>query len=126
MLFRSVERGFPPKIVRRVAVAAYELEINLCIHSDGGVLIWRIGKSQSEIIARDTGPGIADVEWVCRDGTSTANDWIRSLGFGAGLGLVNVKRVSDHFEIESKLGKGTTVQSIVKLDPLPATQEGAP
>ena len=114
-----VERGFPPKIVRRVAVAAYELEINLCIHSDGGVLIWRIGKSQSEIIARDTGPGIADVEWVCRDGTSTANDWIRSLGFGAGLGLVNVKRVSDHFEIESKLGKGTTVQSIVKLDPPP-------
>ena len=119
-----VERGFPPKIVRRVAVAAYELEINLCIHSDGGVLIWRIGKSQSEIIARDTGPGIVDVEWVCRDGTSTANDWIRSLGFGAGLGLVNVKRVSDHFEIESKLGKGTTVQSIVRLDPLP--QEGAP
>lgn len=110
-----IERKFPPRIVRRVAVAAYELEINLCVHSDGGVLSWEISNGRSEVIAKDHGPGIPDVEWACRDGTSTANEWIRSLGFGAGLGLVNVKRVSDIFEITSKVGVGTTVRSVVSL-----------
>jgi CBS domain-containing protein len=110
-----LERKFPPKMVRRVAVAAYELEINLVVHSDGGKLTWQIGNGRSEIVAQDKGPGIEDVEWACRDGTSTANEWIRSLGFGAGLGLVNVKRVSDLFEIDSKVGVGTTVRSIINI-----------
>lgn len=118
-----IERKFPAKLVRRVAVAAYELEINLCVHSDGGVLSWQIGNGRSEIIAKDAGPGIEDVAWACRDGTSTANEWIRSLGFGAGLGLVNVKRVSDEFEITSKVGVGTTVRSVVKIGPADAPQE---
>jgi len=112
-----IERKFPPKVVRRVAVAAYELEINLCVHSDGGVLAWQICNGRSEIVARDVGPGIEDVAWACRDGTSTANEWIRSLGFGAGMGLVNVKRVSDQFEISSKKGGGTTVRSVVNIVP---------
>lgn len=116
-----IERKFPPKLVRRVAVAAYELEINLVVHSDGGVLSWQIGNGRSEIVAKDKGPGIEDVAWACRDGTSTANEWIRSLGFGAGLGLVNVKRVSDEFEITSKIGVGTTVRSVVNTN---ASQEG--
>ncbi len=110
------EKKFPPKIIRRIAVAAYELEINLCVHSDGGVLSWQISNGRAEIIARDAGPGIEDVEWACRDGTSTANEWIRSLGFGAGMGLVNVKRVSDEFEITSKKGSGTTVKSVIYTD----------
>jgi CBS domain-containing protein len=110
-----IERKFSAKTVRRVAVAAYELEINLCVHSDGGVLSWQIGNGRSEIVAKDKGPGIADVAWACRDGTSTANEWIRSLGFGAGLGLVNVKRVSDEFEIISTIGVGTTVRSVVNI-----------
>ncbi len=110
-----LERKFPPKMVRRVAVAAYELEINLVVHSDGGMLTWQIGNGRSEVVAQDKGPGIEDVAWACRDGTSTANEWIRSLGFGAGLGLVNVKRVSDSFEITSKVGVGTTVRSIVNI-----------
>lgn len=110
------ERKFPPKLIRRIAVAAYELEINLCVHSDGGVLSWIITNGKAEIVARDSGPGIEDVEWACRDGSSTANEWIRSLGFGAGLGLVNVRRVSDEFEISSKLGSGTTVRSVIFID----------
>jgi CBS domain-containing protein/anti-sigma regulatory factor (Ser/Thr protein kinase) len=107
------EKRFPPKVIRRIAVAAYELEINLCVHSDGGVLSWQVSNGRAEIIARDAGPGIEDVEWACRDGTSTATEWIRSLGFGAGMGLVNVKRVSDEFEISSKKGSGTTVKSVI-------------
>jgi len=109
------EKKFPPKIIRRIAVAAYELEINLCVHSDGGVLSWQISNGRAEIVARDAGPGIEDVAWACRDGTSTANEWIRSLGFGAGMGLVNVKRVSDEFEITSKKGSGTTVKSVINI-----------
>jgi len=109
------EKKFPPKVIRRIAVAAYELEINLCVHSDGGVLSWQISNGRAEIIARDAGPGIEDVEWACRDGTSTANEWIRSLGFGAGMGLANVKRVSDEFEITSKKGSGTTVKSVINI-----------
>ncbi len=112
------ERQFPPKLIRRIAVAAYELEINLCVHSDGGVLSWRVSNGRAEIIARDAGPGIEDVEWACRDGTSTANEWIRSLGFGAGMGLANVKRVSDEFEITSQKGSGTTVRAVVNIGEL--------
>ena len=107
------EKKFPPKIIRRIAVAAYELEINLCVHSDGGVLSWQVSNGRAEVVARDAGPGIEDVAWACRDGTSTENEWIRSLGFGAGMGLVNVKRVSDEFEITSKKGSGTTVKSVI-------------
>ncbi len=110
------EKNFPSKIIRRIAVAAYELEINLCVHSDGGVLSWQLSNGRAEIIARDSGPGIADVEWACKDGNSTANEWIRSFGFGAGMGLVNVKRVADEFEIESQPGSGTTVKAVVFMN----------
>lgn len=103
------ERGVDTQLTRRIAVAAYELEINICIHSEGGTIALVISNGRAEIVAKDKGPGIEDVEWACKDGTSTANDWIRSLGFGAGMGLANSKRVSDHFEIKSALGKGTTV-----------------
>ena len=118
-----IERRFSAKVVRRVAVAAYELEINLCVHSNGGILSWQINNGRSEIVAKDEGPGIEDVAWACRDGTSTANEWIRSLGFGAGLGLVNVKRVSDEFEITSTVGVGTTVRSVVNIGTPSESQE---
>ena len=114
------EKKIPPKIIRRIAVATYELEINLCAHSDGGVLSWQLSNGRAEVIARDAGPGIEDVEWACRDGNSTANEWIRSLGFGAGMGLVNVKRVSDEFEITSKKGSGTTVKSVINIEGMPS------
>ncbi|MDD2599500.1 MAG: CBS domain-containing protein [Kiritimatiellae bacterium] len=110
------EKKFPPKVIRRIAVAAYELEINLCVHSDGGSLSWQISNGRAEIIATDSGPGIVDLEWACKDGNSTANEWIRSFGFGAGMGLVNVKRVADEFEIESTVNVGTRVKAVIYID----------
>ena len=103
------DAGINNKIVRRVAVAAYELEINICIHSLGGSMTFILDTEKATIIAKDRGPGIKDVEWACQDGTSTANDWIRSMGFGAGMGLANSKRVADVFDIQSKIPTGTTV-----------------
>ncbi len=103
-------------VARRIAVAAYELEINICIHSHGGILTLIIQDDAVTITAKDRGPGIADIEWACRDGTSTANDWIRSLGFGAGMGLSNSKRVSDEFDIKSEVGKYTRVTCVFRLN----------
>lgn len=108
---RQVDRS----IARRVAVAAYELEINICIHSHGGVLTLLISDDMVTITAKDRGPGIPDIAWALRDGTSTANDWIRSLGFGAGMGLSNSKRVSDVFDIQSEVGSFTKVRCEFKL-----------
>lgn len=105
------DRNVDTRVTRRIAVAAYELELNMCVHSDGGTLTFLVSNGRAEVIAKDTGPGIPDVEWACRDGSSTANDWIRSLGFGAGMGLPNTKRVSDTFDISSAPGKGTTVRA---------------
>ena len=103
------EAGVDKKVARRVAVAAYELEINVCIHSLGGTITFVLDTGKATVIAKDRGPGIRDVDWACQDGTSTANDWIRSMGFGAGMGLANSKRVADAFSIQSKVPSGTTV-----------------
>lgn len=108
---RKVDRS----IARRVAVAAYELEINICIHSHGGILTFVISDEGITVKAKDRGPGIPDIEWACRDGTSTANDWIRSLGFGAGMGLSNSKRVADEFGIKSEVGRFTEVTCRFRL-----------
>ena len=109
------DAGINNKLIRRVAVAAYELEINVCIHSLGGTITFILDSDEAKIVAKDRGPGIKDVEWACQDGTSTANDWIRSMGFGAGMGLANSKRVSDSFDIVSKVPTGTTVMCTFKL-----------
>jgi CBS domain-containing protein/anti-sigma regulatory factor (Ser/Thr protein kinase) len=109
------ERALDPKLIRRVAIASYELEINLVAHSDGGKLSCYIGDDKIEIIAKDIGPGIPDVEQALVEGFSTATDWIRSLGFGAGLGLCNVKRASDCFDIRSQMGLGTIVKATMFL-----------
>lgn len=109
------ERNVDRSVSRRVAVAAYELEINICIHSHGGILTFILADDTVTIKAKDRGPGIPDIEWACRDGTSTANDWIRSLGFGAGMGLSNSKRVSDEFDIQSEVGRFTKVTSLFRL-----------
>jgi CBS domain-containing protein/anti-sigma regulatory factor (Ser/Thr protein kinase) len=110
------QRDIDPGIIRRVAIASYELEINQVVHSDGGAITCSIQPDRVVIIAADTGPGIADVNQALQEGWSTANEWIRSLGFGAGMGLANTKRVSDEFQIESTLGVGTTVRSVVFIN----------
>ncbi len=97
------------KFIRRIAVASYELEINQVVHSVGGTIKAIFDKDLITIIAADRGPGIPDLDKALTEGFSTANDWIRSLGFGAGMGLPNSKRVSDNFEIESS-PTGTTVK----------------
>jgi CBS domain-containing protein len=110
------ERGISSKLVRRVAVASYELEINLVAHSIGGMLSFDITDERVKISSHDRGPGIADVDKALTEGFSTANEWIRSQGFGAGMGLPNVKRVSDEFAIQSAFGMGTMVKAIINLN----------
>ncbi|MCL2184374.1 MAG: CBS domain-containing protein [Treponema sp.] len=110
------QRNYDPKLIRRVAIACYELEINQVVHSDGGTMHCSIMPDKVIITAADTGPGIADVNQALKEGYSTANEYVRSLGFGAGMGLANTKRVSDEFTIQSTVGKGTTVRSVVFTD----------
>jgi anti-sigma regulatory factor (Ser/Thr protein kinase) len=109
-------RNIDPKIIRRVAIASYELEINQVVHSLGGTISCSIQPNKIVIVAADNGPGIENTSLVMQEGWSTANEWIRSLGFGAGMGLPNTKRVSDEFFIESTPGIGTTVSSVVLTD----------
>lgn len=104
------ELGVDAAVIRRAAVASYELELNQVIHSEGGSISCVAGAGGIEIVAEDRGPGIPDVDAAMREGYSTANEWIRSLGFGAGMGLPNAKRVSDDFFIDSGSGRGTTVR----------------
>jgi CBS domain-containing protein len=106
--------GVDAAIVRRAAVASYELELNEVIHSDGGSISCVAGEGRIEIAAEDRGPGIPDVTAAMTEGFSTANEWIRSLGFGAGMGLPNARRVSDDFHIESGPGRGTQVRVLIK------------
>ncbi|MDR2313164.1 MAG: CBS domain-containing protein [Spirochaetaceae bacterium] len=110
------KHNIDPQIIRRAAIASYELEINQVVHSNGGVMRCSIQPDKVIVIAADTGPGIEDVTLALQEGWSTANEWIRSLGFGAGMGLANTKRVSDEFTISSKLGEGTTVRSVIYLN----------
>lgn len=107
--------GVDPDIVRRVAISLYEGEINMVIHSYGGIIEVIIFPDVIEMILRDRGPGIEDVELAMKTGYSTAPDNIRSLGFGAGMGLPNMKKHSDEIIIESKLGVGTTVRMKVYM-----------
>jgi len=104
------------QIIRRVAIASYELEINQVVHSNGGTISCSIQPDKVIVVAADSGPGIENVSLALQEGWSTANEWIRSLGFGAGMGLANTKRVSDEFTISSKVGEGTTVRSVIFIN----------
>ncbi|MCL2412368.1 MAG: CBS domain-containing protein [Treponema sp.] len=106
-------RNIDPKVIRRIAIASYELEINQVVHSLGGSISCSIQPDKVIIEASDSGPGISDINLVMQEGWSTANDWIRSLGFGAGMGLPNTKRVSDEFYIDSTPEVGTKVRSVI-------------
>ena len=107
--------GIDPEIIRRVSIAMYEGEINMVIHAGGGVAEVRVTEEAVEIILADNGPGIADIEQAMQAGFSTAPDTIRSLGFGAGMGLPNMKRYTDYMDIQSTVGVGTTITMRVNL-----------
>jgi CBS domain-containing protein/anti-sigma regulatory factor (Ser/Thr protein kinase) len=116
-LKRALERlGAKPTAVRRVAVASYEAETNLVIHATkGGELIAEIQPQKIRIVSVDSGPGIPDLEKAMQPGYSTAPNWIREMGFGAGMGLNNIKTCSDDMHLESKVGVGTRLEIIIKL-----------
>lgn len=107
--------GFPPETVRRVSIAMYEGEINMVIHAHGGVAEVEIAPDRIGLVLTDHGPGIKDIALAMQEGYSTAPDNIRALGFGAGMGLPNMKRYTDEMSIESEVGKGTTVRMTVKV-----------
>ena len=108
--------GIPSDVIRRVSIVMYEGEINMVIHAGGGVAEVRVNEDFIEIILTDRGPGIKDIEQAMQEGFSTAPDQIRSLGFGAGMGLPNMKRYTDAMEIESTVGVGTKIVMKVNYD----------
>ena len=113
---RSLRKlGFSPEIIRRVSIAMYEGEINMVIHAGGGVADVYVGDTVITIILSDNGPGIQDVALAMKEGYSTASEEVRSLRFGAGMGLPNMKRSTDAMDIKSELGKGTTITMTVNV-----------
>ena len=107
--------GLPSEIIRRVSIAMYEGEINMVIHANGGGVDVKVNEESIEMVLSDHGPGIKDVEQAMQEGFSTASDTTRSLGFGAGMGLPNMKRYTDYMDIQSTVGVGTTVTMRVNI-----------
>lgn len=105
--------GFSPDVIRRVAIAMYEGEINMVIHADGGTAQIEILPDCIKMVLSDHGPGIEDVERAMQEGFSTAKENIRSLGFGAGMGLPNMKKYTDTMVIDTVVGEGTTITMTV-------------
>ena len=107
--------GVSPEAIRKVAIAMYEGEINMVIHANGGEITVEITPVEIKMILADVGPGIPDVEQAMKAGYSTAPDEVRRLGFGAGMGLPNMKKYTDDMTIETKMGAGTTITMIVRI-----------
>ena len=101
--------GMSPEIIRRVSIAMYEGEINMVIHANGGVADVMVTESEITIVLSDHGPGIPDVEKAMQEGYSTAPSSVQSLGFGAGMGLPNMKQYTDSMKIDTEVGVGTTI-----------------
>ena len=108
--------GVNSEIIRRVAIAMYEGEINMVIHAGGGEIDVAVTDESVDMTLTDQGPGIPDIALAMSEGWSTAPDEVRSLGFGAGMGLPNMKKYSDEFDIQSTVGVGTTVKMLVNID----------
>lgn len=107
--------GFSPDFIRRVAIAMYEAEINMVIHANGGHIDVEITPERIKINLCDNGPGIPDLEKAMQEGFSTATNKVRELGFGAGMGLPNIKKYSDELNIKTEIGKGTNVEIIINV-----------
>jgi anti-sigma regulatory factor (Ser/Thr protein kinase) len=101
--------GFEPELIRRVAIATYEAEINMVIHANGGIITASISPESVSVEFVDKGPGIPNIDLAMQEGWSTAPENVRELGFGAGMGLPNIKKYTDYFDIQSEVGVGTKV-----------------
>lgn len=108
--------GITSSLTRRASIVAYEAEMNLVIHAGGGTIFSYVYPEKIRIVAEDKGPGIPDIDLAMQEGYSTASDAIRELGFGAGMGLSNMKRNADILNIDSEIGKGTLVEAIIYLN----------
>ena len=107
--------GISPDVVRRVSIAIYEGEINMVIHAYGGEITVTVSEDDIQMVLKDRGPGIPDIEKAMTAGYSTASEKVRNLGFGAGMGLPNMKKYTDSIEIETEIGVGTTVTMHIRL-----------
>ena len=107
--------GVASDVIRKTAIAMYEGEINMVIHADGGTITVTISDTDITMVLADTGPGIPDIDLAMQEGFSTAREEVRSLGFGAGMGLPNMKRYSDEMHIDTVVGQGTTITMKVNL-----------
>ncbi len=107
--------GIPSSIVKRVAIAAYEAEMNLVVHSLGGTILLEVYPEKVRIVADDCGPGIEDISLAMKEGYTTAAPEIREMGFGAGMGLPNIQKNADRMEIRSKMGECTTLEFEIDL-----------
>ena len=101
--------GVPAAVMRRVSVCTYEAEINLVIHSDGGQIDFEIAEDRITVRAKDIGPGIPDIDKAMTEGWSTATNEVRNMGFGAGMGLPNIKKYTDEMKIDTEKDVGTTI-----------------
>jgi anti-sigma regulatory factor (Ser/Thr protein kinase)/predicted transcriptional regulator len=116
-LKKTLERlGMHPQVVRRAAIASYEAEMNLVIYTDGGTITAAVQLDKIRIDVKDSGPGIADIQKAMEPGYSTAPHWIQELGFGAGMGLVNIKKCADEMDLTSKVGKGTHLKIRININ----------
>ena len=126
---RLKERGVPGDVVRRIAVICYEAEMNVILHSLGGYMDVDIRDDRVRIVVGDEGPGIPDLKRALEPGYTTANEKIRALGFGAGMGLPNIQRCADEFSMTSSMNTGTVIEATVRLattEPTPKTEEDPP
>lgn len=109
------KQGVDMSVVKRTVVAAYEAEVNVVAHAYGGVMYVDLDEQQIQIILQDTGPGIEDIEQAMQEGYTTASEAVREMGFGAGMGLSNMKKNADTLHIRSEVGKGTRVEIIMQI-----------
>ena len=110
------EIGIAPSIIRRAAIAAYEAEMNIVMYADRGKVILTLTPTALRLDVDDEGPGIEDIGLAMQEGFSTATDEMREMGFGAGMGLPNIKKNADKFEISSEPGQGTSIDIVLCLD----------
>lgn len=110
-----VQLGINPALIKKTAISMYEAEINAVIHANGGAADIEIDNEKIVVHISDKGPGIPDIELAMQEGYSTATDEVREMGFGAGMGLPNIKRYADKLDIETEVDKGTTLTIIVYL-----------